>query len=88
MSSRKKFIQQSSLLMGGAALASAFDNRAFAYFKNRIMPSDQLNIGAIGINGMWQHNNNADATDFAIPNYQLFDVGFLYITVGNGTISP
>ena len=28
------------------------DNQAFAYFKNRVMPSDQLNIGAIGINGM------------------------------------
>lgn len=59
MSSRKKFIQQSSLLMGGAALASAFDNRAFAYFKNRIMPSDQLNIGAIGINGMGWSNVKA-----------------------------
>src|SRR3954470_7443699 len=52
MASRKKFIQQSSVLLGAGALASAFDNRAFAYFKNRIMPSDQVNIGAIGINGM------------------------------------
>jgi predicted dehydrogenase len=52
MSSRKKFLQQSSLLLGAGALASTFDNNAFAYFKNRIAPSDQLNIGAIGINGM------------------------------------
>jgi predicted dehydrogenase len=52
MNSRKKFLQQSSLLLGGGALASAFDNKAFAYFKSRVAPSDQLNIGSIGINGM------------------------------------
>ena len=52
MYSRKKFLQQSSLLLGAGALASAFDNKAFAIFKNRMLPSDQLNIGAIGINGM------------------------------------
>ena len=59
MSSRKKFIQQSTLLMGGAVLASALNNQAFAYFKNRIMPSDQLNIAAIGINGMGWSNVKA-----------------------------
>jgi predicted dehydrogenase len=52
MNSRKKFLQQSSLLLGAGALASAFDNKAFAYFKSRVAPSDQLNIGTIGINGM------------------------------------
>src|ERR1700710_2838296 len=52
MASRKTFIHQSSMLHGAGALVSAFDNKAFAYFKNRVMPSDQLNIGAIGINGM------------------------------------
>jgi predicted dehydrogenase len=59
MYSRKKFIQQSSLLLGAGALASAFDNKAFAIFKNRILPSDQLNIGAIGINGMGWANVKA-----------------------------
>lgn len=59
MYSRKKFIQQSSLLLGAGALASAFDNKAFAIFKNRILPSDQLNIGAIGINGMGWANVRA-----------------------------
>ena len=39
-------------MLGAGAIASAMDNQAFAYFKNRVMPSDQLNIGAIGINGM------------------------------------
>lgn len=59
MNSRKKFLQQSSVLLGAGALASAFDNQAFAYFKNRIMPWDQLNIGAIGINGMGWANVKA-----------------------------
>lgn len=50
--SRRKFLHQSSVIFGAGALMSAFDNQAFAIFNNRIMPSDQLNIGAIGINGM------------------------------------
>jgi len=51
MSSRKKFIQQSSILLGGSLLTFAVYQNAFAIFNNRIAPSDQLNIGAIGING-------------------------------------
>jgi len=47
------------MIIGGTALASAFDNKAFAYFKNRVAPSDQLNIGAIGINGMGWSNVQA-----------------------------
>jgi predicted dehydrogenase len=56
MSSRKKFLYQSSLLLGAGALASAFDNSAFAIFNSKIAPSDQLNIGAIGIKGMGWSN--------------------------------
>ncbi len=52
MNSRRDFLHKSALIAGGSLLASAFDNKAFAIFKGRIMPSDQLNIGAIGINGM------------------------------------
>lgn len=52
MSSRRKFIQQASVLTTGGLVLSAIDNNAFAIFKNRIAPSDQVNIGAIGINGM------------------------------------
>ncbi len=59
MTSRKKFIQQSSLLLGGGLLASSLDSKAFTIFKNRISPSDQLNIGAIGINGMGWSNVQA-----------------------------
>ncbi len=59
MHPRRKFLQQSSLLVGTGALAAAFNNKTFAYFKNRIAPSDQLNIGAIGINGMGWANVKA-----------------------------
>src|SRR5882757_4367274 len=59
MASRKKFLHQSSVLLGAGMLASALDNRAFAYFKNKVSPSDQLNIGAIGINGMGWANVKA-----------------------------
>jgi predicted dehydrogenase len=59
MTSRKKFIQQSSLLIGGGLLASNINSKAFAIFKNKISPAEQLNIGAIGINGMGWANVNA-----------------------------
>ena len=49
MTHRRKFLQDSALLLAGGTLLSSFDNRAFAIFKNRIAPSDQLNVGAIGI---------------------------------------
>jgi predicted dehydrogenase len=52
MSSRRKFLQNTALLAGGGILNSATNNQAFAYFKNKIAPSDQLNIAAIGVNGM------------------------------------
>src|SRR5215203_944677 len=56
MSDRRRFLQQSSALIGGATLASAINNSAFAIFNNPIPPSDQVNIGAIGINGMGWSN--------------------------------
>ncbi len=52
MNNRRSFLQKSSALVGGSLLLSALDNQAFAIFKNKIAPGDQLNIGAIGINGM------------------------------------
>lgn len=52
MNSRRKFLQNSAMLAGGSLIASAFENNAFAILKNRIAPSDQLNIGAVGVNGM------------------------------------
>ncbi|HVF82184.1 MAG TPA: Gfo/Idh/MocA family oxidoreductase, partial [Flavisolibacter sp.] len=52
MTSRRKFVQTSASFVGGGLLLSAFNNPAFAIFKNKVSPSDQLNIGAIGITGM------------------------------------
>lgn len=60
MNSRRKFLQNSSIIAGGTLLASAFDSNAFAILKNRIAPSDQLHIGAIGVNGMgWADTTSA-----------------------------
>ena len=60
MNSRRKFLQNSAIITGGTLLASAFDNNAFAILKNRTAPSDQLNIGAIGVNGMgWADTTSA-----------------------------
>lgn len=59
MTHRRKFLQDSALLLAGGTLLSSLDNQAFAIFKNRIAPSDQLNVGAIGIKGMGWANVNA-----------------------------
>jgi predicted dehydrogenase len=56
MSDRRRFLQTSAALISGASLFSSFDNKAFAIIKNKISPNDQLNIGAIGINGMGWSN--------------------------------
>ena len=52
MNSRRKFLQNSASIIGGAALVSATNNNAFAILKNKISPNEQLNVGAVGINGM------------------------------------
>jgi predicted dehydrogenase len=57
--SRRKFIRDSALLLAGGTVLSALDNETFAIFRNRIAPSDQLNIGAIGIKGMGWSNLTA-----------------------------
>lgn len=52
MTNRRKFLQNAATIAGSGLVASSINNHAFAIFKNKIAPSDQLNIGAIGINGM------------------------------------
>lgn len=59
MADRRRFLQQSSALIGGAALLSAFDNPALGALRKHFAPSDQVNIGAIGINGMGWSNVTA-----------------------------
>jgi len=56
---RRKFLANSAKLMAGATALSAIDNKAFAIFNHGIPPSDQLNIGAIGIKGMGWANVKA-----------------------------
>jgi predicted dehydrogenase len=56
MNSRRKFLQNTGLLVAGSSLMST---DAFAIFKSRISPSDQINVGAIGINGMGWANLTA-----------------------------
>src|SRR6476661_868912 len=52
MTTRRSFLQQSSTLLGGGLVASAVNNSAFAMLNKKIAPGDQVNIAAIGINGM------------------------------------
>lgn len=49
MNQRRRFLQQAGTLLAGGVILSS---DTFAIFKNRIAPSDQLTIGAIGVNGM------------------------------------
>src|SRR5262245_51686696 len=59
MSNRRKFLLQSSALLGGAAVTSAFDQPLFNILPAGLSPADQVNIGAIGINGMGWANVSA-----------------------------
>jgi predicted dehydrogenase len=68
MPNRRKFIKNAATLLGSSMALSSFDNTAFAIFKNRIAPSDQLNIGVIGINGMGWANAT---TAIKIPGVNL-----------------
>jgi predicted dehydrogenase len=52
MPNRRSFLQKSSALAGGAILLSAFNKQPFAILREGVTASDQINIGAIGINGM------------------------------------
>ncbi|MEO7310518.1 MAG: Gfo/Idh/MocA family oxidoreductase [Chitinophagaceae bacterium] len=60
MKDRRSFLKRSASVAGGSLLLSMFDSPAFAYFKNRVAPSDQVNIGLIGANGMgWSNLKSA-----------------------------
>jgi len=74
MTDRRKFLQKSSALLAGSAVLSALDNKTFAYFKKRVAPSDQINIGAIGINGMGWANVSAAMTVPGVNIVALCDV--------------
>ncbi|HEX4372544.1 MAG TPA: Gfo/Idh/MocA family oxidoreductase [Puia sp.] len=52
MSNRRSFLRNSSALIGGSMIIPAINNKSFGAIRKIIAPSDQINIAAIGINGM------------------------------------
>ncbi|MFT3702203.1 MAG: Gfo/Idh/MocA family oxidoreductase [Agriterribacter sp.] len=52
MSGRRKFLADSSRIAAGSVLLSGLSNNVFAFHKKNFSTADQLNIGAIGVNGM------------------------------------
>jgi predicted dehydrogenase len=56
---RRNFLLNSGKIMAGASVLSAINNKAFAIMNGGVAPSDQLNIGAIGIKGMGWANVKA-----------------------------
>jgi len=59
MTNRRSFLLQSTALAGGSLLLSAYESKAFSPFRKLVAPSDQINIAAIGINGMGWADLNA-----------------------------
>ena len=84
MSTRRNFLQNAGLLTGGSVLASALGNESFAYFKNSIMPSDRVNIGVIGLNGMGWANA---ATAMRLPGVVIAALCDIDTTVIDGRIA-
>jgi predicted dehydrogenase len=56
MHNRRKFLQQSSALVGGGLMLSSFDTKIFKSVRKLVSAADKINIGAIGINGMGWSN--------------------------------
>jgi predicted dehydrogenase len=52
MRDRRSFLQQGSVLVGGAILTSAFDRAPFSQLRKKSSASDRIRVGAIGVNGM------------------------------------
>ncbi len=52
MSSRRKFMKNSSLLLASTILPSVYPLESLANIRKKVAPSDTMNIGLIGCNGM------------------------------------
>ncbi|PWU02258.1 MAG: oxidoreductase [Bacteroidetes bacterium] len=52
MSNRRKFLANATRFAAGGLILSSLDNNVFATRKNPFSPADQINVAAIGINGM------------------------------------
>ena len=84
MSNRRSFLYQSTALVGGSILLS---NNAFAIFKNKVSPADQLNFGAIGINGMGWSNVTAALKIPGVNLVAICDVDQNVITKRQGDMA-
>ncbi|RFM26350.1 Gfo/Idh/MocA family protein [Deminuibacter soli] len=74
MSSRRRFLQQGTTLLASGMAASVISQPAFAVFNNRLMPSDTIRIGAIGINGMGWANVTAALKQPGVQLVALCDI--------------
>lgn len=68
MNNRRRFLQNSAALLAGGTMLSSFSKSPFSIFKSGLLPGEQLNIGAIGINGMGWSNLT---TALKIPGINL-----------------
>src|SRR5690606_5314829 len=50
--SRRKFLEQGGLLAGAAGASALFPMELLAGIRRQVAPSDRLNVGLIGCNGM------------------------------------
>lgn len=87
MTSRKQFLKNSAALVAGGTVVSSLNNSAFAIFKNSIAPSDQLNVAAIGINGMGWANLTAALKIPGINLVALCDVDENVLAKRKGELS-
>src|SRR5688500_4619648 len=72
MNSRRRFLQQSSAILGGTLFLSAFDAKAIQLL--RTAPSDQINVGVIGINNMGWSDLKAALTVPGVNLVALCDI--------------
>jgi len=68
MNNRRRFLQNSAALLAGGTLFSSFTQKPFSIFSNPVWPGEQLNVAAIGINGMGWSNL---VTALKIPGINL-----------------
>lgn len=71
MTNRRQFLRNGSLLIAGSGLLS---QNSFAILRAGVKPSDQINLGAIGINGMGWSNLRAAVKVPGVKLVALCDV--------------
>lgn len=71
---RKEITHPTDLNQAGLFVNLSTANYHFMYQ----LPETKNSVTAIGFNGMLQRNLNKDATDFPIPNYNLYDAGVFF----------